>query len=321
MLNIPDKWIWDSWYCQSDDGLWHAFYLQADKALGDPELRHWNVTHGHATSPDLRDWTVLGTAFAPAPGPAFDDLTVWTGSVLHDHKGGWVMHYTGTSRAEQGLEQRIGRARSDDLAHWQRDGLALELNASAAPHYEGHVPGRWKDASLRDPWVIADPDGDGWLMYFTARSPVPAESFAAGAIGMAHSADLQNWEFLPPAYVGSFGEIEVPQVFERNGRWYCLFCTTARYWSEDYRATYPGSPTSGVHYLVADNARGPWRVAEGPFLLATEDCDYYAPRMVTHQGQDYLLVCHAGAPDAFRGEISDPMALSYGPKGQILLGK
>jgi beta-fructofuranosidase len=59
MLKLERKWVWDSWYCH-DDAQWHAFFLQADKSLGDPKLRHWNVTHGHAVSPDLNPVVLSG---------------------------------------------------------------------------------------------------------------------------------------------------------------------------------------------------------------------------------------------------------------------
>ncbi len=69
VLALDDKWIWDSWYARDGD-IWHAFFLQAAKALEAPELRHWHVSQGHATSPDLVSWTHHGTCFAPAPRPA-----------------------------------------------------------------------------------------------------------------------------------------------------------------------------------------------------------------------------------------------------------
>lgn len=173
MLKVEGKWIWDSWYVE-DRGTWHAFFLQADTSLGDPELRHWNVSHGHATSNDLENWSYEGTVFAPSPEPSFDDYTVWTGSVVRGDDGLWHMFYTGTSRAEAGLLQRIGHATSCNLSDWERKGVALDLLGPNAEHYEGHVPERWKDQSLRDPWVMRDPEGSGWLMFFTARSPMPA---------------------------------------------------------------------------------------------------------------------------------------------------
>ena len=80
-LALSDKWIWDFWLARHGED-WHIYFLQAAKSLGDPELRHRHVSVGHAVSLDLRDWKYLGTCFAPAKGPAWDDWTTWTGSVV-----------------------------------------------------------------------------------------------------------------------------------------------------------------------------------------------------------------------------------------------
>ena len=64
MLRLDDLWVWDSWV--ADDGdLYHLFFLQAPRALEDPGKRHTAATVGHATSPDLVDWTYLGESFGP----------------------------------------------------------------------------------------------------------------------------------------------------------------------------------------------------------------------------------------------------------------
>ncbi len=128
-IALPTKWIWDSWYVRDGD-LWHGFFLQADKSLGDAHLRHVNVTQGHATSRDLKTWEHLGTCFRPAEGPAWDDYTTWTGSVVRGDDGLWHLFYTGTCRAEDGLKQRVGHATSRDLHSWVRvgDGLALDID-------------------------------------------------------------------------------------------------------------------------------------------------------------------------------------------------
>lgn len=75
---------------------------------------------------------------------------------------------------------------------WQRvgDGLALDLSGK---DYEEYTLGHWPDRAMRDPWVIRNPNGPGWLMYFTARVPGMAEPNAGGAIGLATSPDLYNW--------------------------------------------------------------------------------------------------------------------------------
>lgn len=94
MLKLKDKWIWDFWFAQ-DGADWHIYFLQADRSLGDPELRHRNVSVGHAVSQDLKNWTHLGTCFVPSDGPAFDDFTTWTGSVLQAPDKKWHLFYTG----------------------------------------------------------------------------------------------------------------------------------------------------------------------------------------------------------------------------------
>ena len=45
MLELEDKWIWDSWYAE-DQGLWHAFFLQADKRALIKSETHDEITAG-----------------------------------------------------------------------------------------------------------------------------------------------------------------------------------------------------------------------------------------------------------------------------------
>ncbi len=316
VIALADKWIWDSWYARDGD-LWHGYFLQADKSLGDPDLRHWHVTQGHATSQDLRTWRHLGTCFAPSAGPAWDDYTTWTGSVLQGPGGPWHLFYTGSCRAEDGLKQRIGHATSDDAHAWRRvgDGLALELSG---PAYEEYAPGRWHDQAMRDPWVMRDPAGDGWIMFFTGRATGIDEANAAGAIGFATSPDLFAWTLRDPVYVGSFGQLEVPQVFRIGNRWYCLFCTAREHWSKAYAAGYPGDPVTGTHYLTADDPRGPWTVAPGPFLDGEDPCRRYAARLLD-TGAGLVLLGFLHTPDGgpFVGEITDPSPVTVDADGWL----
>lgn len=315
-IALKDKWIWDSWYVRDGD-IWHAFFLQADKSLGNPDLRHFNATQGHATSRDLVNWTHLGTSFAPAKGPAWDDFTTWTGSVVRDDAGLWHLFYTGTSRAEDGLKQRIGHATGTDLHHWDRveDGLALDIDA----RYEEFTPAHWPDRAMRDPWVMRDPAGDGWLMYFTARIPDVTEPNAGGVIGFATSPDLKVWTLQDPVYAGGlFGQMEVPQVFSAGGRWYCLFCTDIQHYGHDYGASYPGAPVRGTHYLVADDPRGPWQIAPGPFLDGDPALDRYAARVLkADNGLVLMGFLHNPQGGDFVGEITDPDPISIDAEGWL----
>ena len=319
VIAIDGKWIWDSWYF-NDGQKWHGYFLQADQSLGDPDLRHFNVSQGHAISSDLVNWTHLGTMLRPSQTPAWDDYTTWTGSVLRDDAGGWHLFYTGATRAEAGLYQRIGHAVSTDGHMWQRvnGGLCLDLTGPVADLYEkDHMVGHWHDRAMRDPWVMRDPDGDGWLMYFTARAPGIDEPNAGGAIGFATSPDLMTWTLQPPVFVGGFGQLEVPQVFQVGDRWYCLFCTSGFHWSEAYRASNPQRPVTGTHYLIADHPRGPWRVAPGPFLDGDEPCRRYAARIVQTGHGLQILGFADGGKDRFGGYVMDPEPVQVGADGLL----
>ena len=318
VIAIDGKWLWDSWYAH-DGQKYHGFFLQADRSLGDPDLRHLNVTQGHATSDDLVTWTHLGTMFTPAAAPGWDDSTTWTGSVVQDDAGLWHLFYTGTALAEASLYQRIGHATSADLHHWQRvgDGLCLDLTGPDAETYEAaHIVGHWHDRAMRDPWVMRDPDGPGWLMYFTARVPGVPEPNAGGAIGFATSPDLLNWTLRPPVFQGGFGQLEVPQVFRVGAQWYCLFCTSSFQWSDQQRRANPQRPVTGTHYLIADHPRGPWRVAPG-FLDGDVPCRRYAARIVETPAGLRIMGFADGGKAVFGGYVMDPDPVAVGADGLL----
>ncbi|MEJ2022258.1 MAG: levansucrase [Maritimibacter sp.] len=318
VLALDKQWIWDSWYAHDGDR-WHCFFLKADKSLIDPDLRHFNVSQGHAVSEDLVNWEHLGTSLAPSETTAWDDYTTWTGSVVQDDDGLWHLFYTGTCKSEDGMYQRIGHATSTDLHNWARvgDGQCLDLTGPNAHHYEVEfAKGFWHDRAMRDPWVIRDPDGDGWLMYFTARASGVAEPNAGGAIGFATSPDLISWELQPPVFIGGYGQLEVPQVFEKNGRWYCLFCTSAEHFSQAQVDATPGEPVSGTHYLLADSPRGPWHIAPGSFFDGSLPCRRYASRIVeTAEGLRIMGFADHDADGEFLGYVMDPEPVEIDENG------
>jgi beta-fructofuranosidase len=316
VLALPDEWIWDFWLCR--DGLdWHIYFLKANKALLDPNLRHRNVSIGHAVSRDLKAWTYLGTCFRPSSGPAFDDWTTWTGSVVRDETGLWHLFYNGTSRADDGMKQRIGHATSTDGHGWVRahDTPCLDLSGTT---YEDYLPSQWFDRAMRDPWVMRDPDKPGWLMFFTARVAGIEEPNAGGAIGFATSPDLKEWTLQEPVYAGGdFGQLEVPQVIVHEGRWYLMFCTDAEHWSKAYRRRTRQSPVAGSHYLMARHPRGPWTVAPGRFFDGSRPCRRYSGKLVdTDSGLAFMAVRFFDQ-GIFLGDVTDPFPVSVGPDGRL----
>lgn len=316
MLSLKDHWVWDSWYLH-DGQRWHCWYLKAPKSLGDPAQRHWNVSQGHAVSDDLLEWRDHTTALAPSD-KGWDDYTTWTGSVLKGDDDQYHYFYTGSSRAENGMIQRIGHAVGTDLENWDRvgDGFCLDIAGPNAHLYETEWEGRWHDRAMRDPWVMKDPNGDGWLMYFTARVPDMEEVNAAGCIGFATSPDLFQWTLQPPVYTGSWGQLEVPQVFEYMGKWYCLFCMVQDHQSITCAENH-GPSGRGNHYLIADNPRGPWSLPEGQFLDIKDE--RYAARIVEADGLHIVGFKDGEMRGAFGGYIMDPAPVTRHPDGLLTL--
>ena len=320
VLSLHDKWIWDFWLAQ-DGPDWHIYFLQADNTLPDPEMRHRNVTQGHAVSRDLINWKHLGTCLTPSKGPAFDDWTTWTGSVLKGPDGTWHLFYTGTPHAEDGMKQRIGHATSKDMHSWVRvgDGLCLDLVGPNAKYYEEYTQGHWHDRAMRDPWVIKNPEGDGWLMYFTARVPGRKEPNAGGAVGFATSPDLMTWTLQKPIYDGGdFGQLEVPQAFKFGEKWYMTFCTAAEHWSLGYRAKNKETPVTGSHYLIADSHLGPWTAPANKFLDGHNPCKRYAGKIVEKDGKLFIMgFLQFDLERNFIGVVGDPVPLHVDSHGLL----
>jgi len=94
------------------EGLYHLFHLVLPN--------HDFIAH--AVSTDAIHWRrVRNAIFLGDPG-SWDDLMLWTMHVSPDpHKpGAWRMFYTGLSRRDRGLIQRLGLAVSDDLYLWKK---------------------------------------------------------------------------------------------------------------------------------------------------------------------------------------------------------
>ncbi|MFT3886866.1 MAG: glycoside hydrolase family 68 protein [Arachnia sp.] len=303
-LRLPDKWIWDSWPFTDGQGAHHLFYLQAERSLGDPDLRHWNPSIGHAVSADYRTWTVLPDVIAPSEGPAWDDCTTWTGSVVQGPTGRYHLFYTGTTKADNGMVQRIGRADSDDLITWERfgDTFLAEADPTWYERYDGVT---WHDEAFRDPWVLRDPDGDGWHMLITARAK-EGNVAGRGVIGHAWSADLDTWEVRPPLSVpGGFGQMEVPQYIEIDGVPTLVFCNGGDLFDP---AVFPDGGKTGVWVMQNDSGPlGPW---DATTARRVAHDSVYAARVVEDVDGAYRVLGFNNEVDgAFVGEILDPVDL------------
>jgi len=313
MFRLPGSWVWDFWL--ADDGdRYHLFFLKASRALIDPDRRHWRATIGHAVSGDLRSWAELPDALVPDDGPAWDDMATWTGCVVHDDDGVWRMFYTGVSRAEDGLVQRVGVATSIDLMTWHRAGKEPLLESDGRT-YERLADAQWQDEAWRDPWVFRDPGGVGWHMLLTARASHGAPD-ERGVVGQAWSANLDGWEVRPPLSRpgAGFGQLEVTQVEVVDGRPVLLFSCLRRDLSTVGRARHA---TGGVWAVAAPSLTGPFDISRAR-LMADERL--YSGRLVRDRAGDWVLLAFRNVDDVgrFVGEITDPMPVRWSDDGQGL---
>jgi beta-fructofuranosidase len=317
-LRLPDKWLWDFWLAQ-DGPDYHLFYLQAPRSLEKPELRHWNVSIGHAVSQDLRDWQVLPDALHPSPAStkAWDNYTTWTGSIIR-HEGLWVLLYTGGNRAERALVQRIGLATSTDLIRWQKH-RANPLLSADPRWYELLDLNLWHEQAWRDPWVFQHPETGDFHAFITARcNDGPADG--RGVMGHAQSSDLIHWEVLPPVTEpGDFGHLEVPQRVEMGGRYYLLFSAQASAHSVLRCQQTSRKPVTGTHYLIAEDPLGPFCLSTNELLIGDRIGSLYAGKLVSSpDGKWVLLASCAFAPDGtFVGELSDPLPVTVDGEGNL----
>ncbi len=312
-LAVADSWVWDFWLIEHE-GRYHAFFLKAPRALGDPELRHWNVSIGHAVSGDLRSWEYLPDALSPGPGGRWDDCSTWSGSVI-EHDGVWYLFYTGTSRAEKGRIQRIGVATSPDLIAWTRvDGPILEADPR---WYETMDLEEWREEAWRDPWVFRDPEDGMFHAYVTARARRGA-TMERGVVGHARSRDLVDWEVLPPLFQGSgFGELEIPQLVPFDGRWYLVFCSVVETQSAQRRKRGPGS---GTYYVMGPGRFGPF-TSEARHIQADPVGSHYGGRLVADGDRPMRYLAWERVTEAgeFGGRISDPLDVAVGEDGALSL--
>jgi beta-fructofuranosidase len=289
-----------------------VFYLHAPQTSADPDARHFSARIGHAMSTDLTNWEVLRDALGPGPPGAWDDMATWTGSVIADPGGGWIMLYTGVCKREQGLVQRVGLALSEDLTTWVKHPANPVIEADPR-WYELLDRDVWFDQAWRDPWVVPDPDTGTFHAFITARSATgPAEQ--RGVIAHATSADLREWERGPPLPgPQGFGHMEIPQVLHLEGRWHLLFSSPG--WAQTSR---PPPHCTGTFHAVSDQLTGPYR--ELPPLFCDEQESLYGGKVVmTDDGLRCLAFRYLDSAGAMVGELTEPIPVDLAPDGTLTL--
>ena len=279
MFRLEGHRIGDSWYNAEGDTV-HAWFL----TMPIEQNKGWRIDH--CISGDLVHWEYQGTALEPGPADAWDGKSLATGSVI-PRDGRFWMAYTG-HKHEDFFIQRAGMAVSDDLVNWQK--LQENPTSEADPaYYEINSTGQRQLTHWRDPYLLDI--GDRVLQYVCARR-TEGDVTTRGSIGMAQSTDMIHWETLPPPeHDRMTEEMEVPQVYLIDGRYYLVFCTHDFWLAPSFRNRFPGHPFRSADYaMVGDTPLGPFRIhGTGEIIPKTPLGRFYASQLVALRGEWFLL--------------------------------
>lgn len=302
--------MWDTWFVVHK-GTAHVYHLQR-KNPGSTRTKLEEDSIGHATSTDLIHWNEQAPALPPGSAEQNDDLQPWTGCTV-EHEGVFYMYYTMRGKKDNGLDQRIGLAISDDLFHWKR----YENNPVITPDprwYMGRTNPRPNGkVDCRDLVVVRD--RDQWLGFYAAtlRAEEVSES---GVIAAVRSKDLIHWEHLPPAFSpGKYCVLEVPDVFELDGRWY-MTCLAGNGYGNRGVFSDPYA-IRGTVYAVSDNPAGPYHEFKDDNVLICGNMKTgYSCRSVEFSGERYAFYTQ---PTTGGDTLSPPMQVRTTDYGKLRL--
>ena len=297
-----DHHIGDAWYFVDHDAdVVHMFYLtQATSGGGSPFV-------GHAVSGNLVGWERLAPALRTGPPGSWDDLQLCTGSIIK-RDGRYWLAYAATSTTDSSPDepwrfQRAGIAVSDDLIDWEK----LPENSMAqagGPHYEQISTGQRKMVHWRDPFLFEN--GEAVYQFLCARRS-EGEVATRGTVAVTRSTDMHTWEVLAPLEHDQISEeMEVPQVYQINGRWYLVFCTLGRFLSPDFAQGFAGDLPERTNFsMVGDSPLGPFHIhGTGQIVRHLPEAYFSAAQLVNFKGEWYLL---ATVHDDASERISDPL--------------
>ncbi len=281
MLVHPQHQIGDPWFFVDGETV-HCFYLVCP--LDSDDFKSDSKDIGHATSTDLVNWQIHDLALRRGAPGSYDGASLATGSVIRA-QGRYWMSYTGN---HAGPNPCAALAYSDDLFEWHKaDWNPITRLDERFYQRTGNAPRAIEH--WRDPFLFARDD------YFyqaicANRNDGPPD--ARGTVGLARSRDWREWETLPPLEVEAVAsELEVPQIYEVDGRWYLIFCLAPAWWSAPWRAQHPDAITRWSTYaMVGASPLGPFTLRDArPIVPPTHPVSPYAGQIVNWRGQHYLL--------------------------------
>jgi len=306
MYSPNNKILWDSWLIKVND-TYHVFYLQAFPTKNTENRHDNNVSIGHAVSIDLKNWKELPTALEPGKGDEWDNLSLWTGSVIK--KGNvYYMFYTGRNKKQPNI-QKIGMAASVDLINWKKKpNPILEANEkyyqiNSEKNKLGTI-GTW-----RDPYVFQDPVTNKYYMTISAREKSEKREYN-GCIAIAKSDNLLKWNILPPILAPKvFDEMETSQVIFHKGIYYLFFST----YNDSHEPHFAKNNESlgGLHCYYSKNLFGDYKPVKNNGVVIGNEKKIYDIRLLHDKDDSFTAIgwLNETKTGEFVGKLSSPFKI------------
>ncbi len=233
-------------------GRYHLFYI-----FQDPSLPHGGHCWGHASSPDLLDWTIHPPALKPAEGDP--EVGIFSGGAFLDKAGRPVLIYHGV-----GAGTCLAVPADDDLLHWRKS-----PHNPVIPEPREGDPG-WGVYNVFDPhaWLEGD-------RYYAILGGKVKPDDRWDTVYLFTSADLVHWEYQRPFYrpdprwTGEEEDCACPDFFPLGDRHVLLCishprgarCYLGRYRNgtffpeEHHRMNWPGGACFAPESLLDDRGR------------------------------------------------------------------
>lgn len=283
-LNVGDTWYFHR------EGLTHCIHMQQRCPGSTADLREEGAL-GHAVSRDLIHWETCKTALYRGEDGSYDDLDLWTGSVI-EHEGLLYLFYTARCSAHPG-DNYIALATSRDGENWVKHPGNPIITPDPRWYHGVANPTRLAChgrpiVDCRDLCVVRDQEKGGFWGFYAARQPGD-ECAVTSVIALCHSDDLVHWEQFPPCFApGKYACIEVPDVFYLSGKWYML-CLTGNAYGQRCRLNDPGISTIATIYAVADRPQGPYKELDENILIGSVGEQGYCSKTVEADGKRYVF--------------------------------
>jgi len=251
VFHIPGGYVNDHCLLRAQD-LWHLFFIQGEVLPGQPWSRPGNeVRIGHATSPDLRTWTLHEPALSVTDESPLEAGHIYAPNVI-EHEGTYHMFYAGTPGHSRAWFARFGNAAatgpvsltadysdlageymflatSTDLWQWARYPKRPILFSN--PQYATYT--EYGCFGCRDPHVLRHPQY-GFIIYYVVglnhKAVKPYWSEYNG-IAAATSPNLIDWEDRGPVLIRrsfcyeamAYSRPESPCVIRRGDLYYLFW--------------------------------------------------------------------------------------------------